>query len=744
MRRAPGWLRAARRGLAALAGAAGLVLAAVLLWPGQLPETGYGPAADRLLLAGDGRLIASRAHPARRAGPWLSPDEIPPLVAAATLAAEDRRFARHPGVDPLALAAALWQDLRAGRVVRGGSTLTMQVARQERPAPRSLTAKLRETARALWLEARLSKAEILSQYLNRAPFGGPLVGLAAASRELLAKPPDRLSPAEAALLLALPQDPARLLQPAQRPRLLARRNRILRAMAQAGQLDPARLARALAEPLALREPQPQVYAPHFAAALATRLPTGWAGEAATDLDPGLQEAAGLLARATVEAHRAEGVEQAAVLVLRNRDRAVLAWVGSLDFKAPDAGQVDGVLAARQPGSALKPFIYTLALERGLTLADRLEDAPLTRAVAGGTFRPVDYDGRERGPVSLRVALASSLNLPALRLVEALSPSLVLQRLREVGLDLPRDAEHYGLGLALGDGEVSLLDLTTAYAALADQGRWTPARLWRGQAPAEPVRVMDPAAAALIGQVLADDAARAPGFGRHGPLELPFPAAVKTGTSQRHRDNWCLGFTADYTVGVWVGNFAGQPMRGVSGVSGAAPLWRQVMLHLHRQHPGRLAPLPPGLVAARVCLDSGRRAGPGCPASQEELFLADHLPPGPCPLHGRTAPPTGPPRLALITPAPEATYALDPDLEPGLQVLACAARAEGTVSGAELRLDGQPLAGGPEPLRARLPLVPGRHHLELRAWGPGGESRAKARFAVLGLPRQASSTQHSYR
>jgi len=736
VRPAPGWRRATRRAALLLAGALGLTLAAVLLWPGQLPTAGYGPAADRLLLAADGRLIASRAHPARRAGPWLAPAEIPPLVAAAALAAEDRRFLHHPGVDPLALGAALWQNLRAGRVVRGGSTLTMQVARQERPARRTLAAKLRETARALWLETRLTKAEILGQYLNRAPFGGPLVGLAAASRELLAKPPDRLSPAEAALLLALPQDPARLLQPDQRPRLLARRDRILRAMSAAGHLDPAGLTRALAEPLAPRPPLPQVEAPHYAAALAARLPAGWAGETDTDLDPGLQQAAALLVRSTVAAHRPAGAEQAAVLVLRNRDRAVLAWVGSVDFNAPDSGQVDGVLAARQPGSALKPFIYALALERGLTLADRLEDAPLTRAVAGGVFRPVNYDGRQRGLVSLRVALASSLNLPALRLMETLDPAAVLRRLRDLGLDLPRDPEHYGLGLALGDGEVSLLDLTTAYAALADQGRWLPARLWRGQAPADPLRVMDPAVAALIGAVLADDAARAPGFGRHGPLELPFPAAVKTGTSQRHRDNWCLGFTADYTVGVWVGNFAGDPMRGVSGVSGAAPLWRQVMLHLHRQSPGGLPPLPPGVVAARVCLDSGRRVGPACPASQEELFLADHLPPDPCPIHAPVAPPpapSGPPRLTLVTPAAEAVYALDPDLEPGLQVLACAAQVEGTVSGTQWRLNGRPLAGGPEPLATRLPLSPGRHRLELRAWGPGGESRVVARFVVLGLP-----------
>ncbi|MFZ5586936.1 MAG: penicillin-binding protein 1C [Thermodesulfobacteriota bacterium] len=728
------WLIAAGLGLA-LAPLALWGLAA--LWPDRPPAAGYGPAADRLLLSADGGLIASRAHPARRAGPWLEPQEIPPLVMAAALAAEDRRFLRHPGVDPIALAGAAWSNLAAGRVVRGGSTLSMQVARLERPARRTIRAKLGEMARALWLEARLSKDAILAQYLNRAPFGGPLVGIGAASRELLAKTPDRLSPAEAALLLALPQDPARLLRPEARPRLMARRDRILAAMRAAGAIDGDALARALAEPARLAPPPPSVEAPHFVAALTARLPAGAAGAIATDLDPGLQRAVAGLAHGLVRERAADGLRQAAVVVLRNRDRAVLAWLGSVDFDQPLTGQVDGVLARRQPGSALKPFIYALALERGHNLAQRIADAPLARPLAGGTFRPTDYDGRARGEVSLRVALASSLNLPALRLVEELSPDAVLTRLRGLGLELTQSPEHYGLGLALGDGEVSLVALTTAYAALADGGRWAPARLWRGQPEAEPRRVMDPVAAALVGEALADDQARAAGFGRHGALELPFPAAVKTGTSQQHRDNWCLGYSADYTVGVWAGNFAGEPMRGVSGVMGAAPLWRQVMLHLHRAHPGGLPPRPAGIVTAAVCAATGAAAGPSCPAREDELFAADRPPVGPCPLHAPGPSPAAPPRLTLIAPAPEAVYALDPDLPAELQVLACRVDAAGPVSGAAWRLDGRELPSGPDPLSRRLALTPGRHRLEVEAWGPGGRGAAAARFQVLPPGRDGS-------
>ena len=710
----------------------------LVLWPGRLPGCGYGPGADRLVLASGGELLAELAGSARRAGPWLSPGEIPEVVKAAALAAEDRRFYYHPGVDPLAVLRAAWVDLRAGRVVTGASTITMQLARLQRPGPRGWGRKLAEAWQALWLEWRLSKEEILCQYLNRAPFGGPLVGLGAASRELLGKDPSRLAPQEAALLLALPQDPARLLRPSQRGRLRARRDAILRAMHRAGALGAAALARALAAPVDIRRlPRAPVEAPHFLRALAARLPALAPARVRTYLDAGLQRRVQALVRSLCRGRREQGLRQAAVLVLDNRRGGVLAWVGSADFRDPVSGQVDGVLARRQPGSSLKPFIYALALERGYTLADRLEDEPLTLAVQGGAFRPVDYDGRHRGAVSLRVALASSLNLPALRLTAALTPAAVLERLRELGFRLPRKADFYGLGLALGDGEVSLLELTRAYSALARGGVLKPVRFWQGQEQGEERRVFSPAAARLVADVLSDDRARSLGFGRHGILELPFPAAVKTGTSQQHRDNWCVGFTRDYTVGVWVGNFEGRPMAGISGVTGAGPLWRQVMLLLHRDQPGKLGPWPPGMVRMMICSQSGRPAGPLCPSAREEIFAPGSLPRGTCPLHRpRLARGEEPetarnrPGLSLLVPAPGAVYALDPDVPPALQVLAC--QAQGEVARARWFMDGRPLAPGDDPLQARVRLVPGRHLVELRAWDSGGrEHRVRASFLVLG-------------
>jgi penicillin-binding protein 1C len=711
----------------------------VAAWPGAPPGQGYGPQTRRVIFAqggaGQGGVpLASLSNPQLRAGPWLGAKEIPPLVAAAAQAAEDRRFLAHAGVDPWALVGAVWANLRANRVVRGGSTITMQVARLEHPSRRTVGAKLREVARALWLEARLSKQEILAQYLNRAPFGGPLVGLGAASQALLGKSPQRLSPAEAALLLALPQDPSRLLRQDQRPRLTARRDAILTAMARAGVLMPAELERALGAPVVLDPlPPPALEAPHFVQALAARLPPDAPATVETYIEPGLQHDLASLVRTACQGRRQLGLRQAAALVLRNRDRAVLAWVGSPDFREPEAGQVDGVLALNQPGSVLKPFLYSLALERGYTLATMLKDEPLALPMQGGAaFRPADYDRLHRGPVSLRVALASSLNLPALRLAQELGPPAVLARLRELGLSLPQAAEHYGLGLALGDGEVSLLALTQAYATLAGGGVWAPARLWRGQPGERPSPVIDPHAAALVTAALNDDRARSLGFGREGVLALPFPAAVKTGTSQHHRDNWCLGYTADYTVGVWAGNFEGQPMRGVSGVSGAAPLWRQVMLLLHRDHPGNL-PADPELRRLWACPESGLLASAACPAREEEMFAPSAPPPGQCNLHGllATSASASPPRLTLLAPVVEGVYALDPDVDPSLQVLTCRAQVQGQINQAAWRLDGLELASSGEPLRARVRLTPGRHRLEVKAWGPGGEDALEAAFTVVG-------------
>lgn len=686
--------------------ALGLGLWLFLLWFNQPPFVpGYQHGHDRMVLDAGGVPLATIRHPARRSLNWL--ENIPPLLRAAALAAEDKRFYEHWGIDWLALGRAMKQNIMAGRVVSGASTITMQLARLEADSQggRGYMRKIKEAGRALWLEAHYSKEEILTWYLNLAPFGGPLVGIDAGSYFLLGKTPENLSAAEAATLMSLPQDPARFLLTSERARLLKRRNFILERMALAGAINQSELTRALREPLYVQQPpEPLLSAPHFVQALNTRLGEDAPAVIPTYLTPRWQTQISYMVRALCANMRHLDLEQAAVVVLRNRDRAVMAWVGGPDFYAPEDGQVDGVKSLRQPGSALKPFVYALALEEGSWLARPMDDSPLVVAGGDGAFRPRDYDGNFRGRVSMRQALASSLNVPAIRLAMELSPNSVLDMLRALGFSLPESAEHYGPGLALGNGEVSLLALTNAYATLAEGGIYKPVRMWQGEEDVPARRAIDNKSASLITDVLADDESREMGFGRYSVLMLPFPAAVKTGTSQHHRDNWCVGYTSDYTVGVWAGNFSGKPMHQVSGVSGAAPLWRQVMLLLYHGGAGRLPLTAAGISRVKVCVASGLSPGPQCRLLSEEL-VARPLPL--CDIHQEEARNTG--GLSLSMPAADGTYILDPDIPLANQAFYC--RLGGVLPDKDITWthDGRVLASGEE-RNLRLPLAPGRHNL----------------------------------
>ncbi|HKG93546.1 MAG TPA: penicillin-binding transpeptidase domain-containing protein, partial [Gemmatimonadaceae bacterium] len=348
----------------------------------------------------------------------------------------------------------------------------------------------------------------------------------------------------------------------------------------------------------------------------------------------LQEGAESEVRLTVQELGDRGVRHAAAVVLDNATGEVLAWVGSPDFWSDTAsGQTDMVVSPRQPGSALKPFLYALAFDRGFTPASVLPDVARSYVTTRGiAYRPRNYDRRFHGPVRAREALASSYNVPAVELVDHVGAGALLNTLQRAGFtSLDRSADHYGLGLALGNGDVTLLELANAYRALANGGAWRPYR-WRpaadGEREAPARRVVSPAAAALVLDVLGDPAARIPGFGVETPFEFPFQVAVKTGTSRHFTDNWAVGVTAGFTVAVWAGNFSGEPMDGVSGVTGAGPLLhRVVMLAAARRAPGVLpSPRQVGARALEICRVSGMRAGPRCPRATE------WLPPGAAPPH----------------------------------------------------------------------------------------------------------------
>jgi penicillin-binding protein 1C len=586
--------------------------------------------------------------------------ELGPLLPKAVIAAEDRRFYAHTGVDPWAMARALGSSILARRVVSGASTITQQLARNVLGAKRSLRTKVQVMALALRIEASLTKDEILEEYLNRVEFGPALRGAETAARYYFDKPAKELSLAEAATLAGIPRGPT-LYDPRRgTARVKKRRDRVLDRMQAAGLASAADVERAKNEPITLAPRFSTGGAPHFVRAVvagavdpcaaASPLPADVV-EVETTIERELQRETTELARATVREHAQERVTAASVVVLDNATGDVLAWVGSPDVTdAVHLGQNDGVRAERQPGSSLKPFLYELGMERlGMSPATMLPDVELTFAGADGDYRPRNYDERFHGPVLLREALGNSFNVPAVWTAERVGLAPFVGRLRDLGFCSLTDApSHYGLGLALGDAEVALLSLANAYATLARGGDFLPVRAvratraWDGTArvfdPPPPKRVLDERATWLVTDVLSDRTARLASFGEGSVLELPFAVAAKTGTSKGYRDNITVGYTPEVTVAVWVGNFDGSPMKGITGITGAGPLFRSTMLAAAKTHPPTAFVMPRGIEAQIVCPLSGKLRGRDCPEGKSEHVLSGVVDrvggSGPCDLHVR--------------------------------------------------------------------------------------------------------------
>ncbi len=702
----------------------------------------------------------------------LPPDEpVPPLVRAAVLAAEDRRFDRHPGVDVLAAARAAGQAIARRRIVSGASTIPMQLARQVVPelAPhrRTLAAKLREALWALRISAHVPREEVLRAYLDRVYLGNGTYGFEAAALTYFARPARTLSLGQAALLAAVVQSPERHEPWRHEPAARARMARVLGRMRELGLASAEDVSRALAAPLDLAAPPRTFDAPHLVDALVRALPALGLDAAAaveTTIDPALQRDVEELVRTELasEPRLANG----AVIVVDNASGEVLAYVGSADFlDVSSEGQNDGVRALRQPGSALKPFAYGLALARGFTAATVLSDAEAHLPTAGGDWAPRNYDRRMHGPVRLRAALQNSYNVPAVRVAEALGPDAVLRVLRAAGFaSLAASADVYGAGLVLGNGDVSLRELARAYRGLARGGVVEPLVEVRTAADAAgrplvprrelaPRRFLPAGAVALLADVLSDEAARAPAFGLRNALRLPFRVAAKTGTSRAYVDNWTAGYTAERTVAVWVGSFDGTPMHGVSGITGAGPIFGRVMARAMRG----ISPAPlldrSRLAHAVVCPLSGKRAGPDCPGSLDEVFLPGTEPRDGCDLHRPGAPGRpalelpaehlawaraegieaglagGGDRVRILRPAEGDEYLVEAGYPDGAQAVPVRLALPRGTARAELRLDGDRVVVEP-PFAARVPARPGAHLLEV--WLPGASApAATARYTVRG-------------
>ncbi len=502
-------------------------------------------------------------------GVWRLPatlSDVDPLYLRMLLAYEDQRFLDHPGIDPLAVLRALSQWLRHGRIVSGASTLTMQAARLLEPHERDLSGKIGEMLRALQLEWRYSKAEILGFYLTLAPYGGNLEGIRAASLAWLGKEPSRLTAAEAALLVVLPQAPSRLRPDRYPERARAARDKVLARMEQLGVLTAQQVEEARQEPLPNQRRTLPFLAPHLAERLRATQPETTIHH--TFIDRDLQRTLETLARqqhSVLEPH-----SSIAIVVVANHHQQVLAYIGGSDFHDPRrAGQVDLIRAVRSPGSTLKPLIYGLGFDDLLIHPETLiEDVP-TRF---GDYSPTNFRNTYAGQLTVREALQQSLNIPAVAVLEQVGPARVAARLREVGLPLHWNAAYPqpGLPLVLGGVGMTLEELTTLYASFAEDGRVAPLRF----SPADPETpghwLLSPTACWYLGEILR---------GSPVPQNVAPPASTaqprfiahKTGTSYGFRDAWALGFDADYTVGVWVGRPDGSPSPGHYGRNTAAPL-----------------------------------------------------------------------------------------------------------------------------------------------------------------------------
>ena len=577
----------------------------------------------------------------------LNAADLPTSLVAATLAAEDRRFMSHVGVDPIAIARALGHNLAERRVVEGGSTITQQAAKLllNRLAPRrsrGVREKVAEAVLALRLEHRFDKREILAQYLNLAAYGNQIVGVGRASRAYFGIDPSLLTPAQAAFLAGLPQRPSGFNPYRNRAAALARQRVVLRRMESSGSLTPEAAREAREERLAFSSGGAPFLAPHFVEMALGSVAPERPARIETTLDAGLQaDIAGIVQshRPMLERHGAANV---AIVVLDNARGEWLAWEGSGDyFDGERGGTINGPLAARQPGSALKPFTYALAFEEGVTPATVLPDVPshFPTAEAGVLYSPRNYDGRYRGPLLARRALAGSENVPAVALASQLGVPKLLRFLTRAGFStFDRNASHYGLGVTLGNAEVRLDELVAAYAAFARGGEWIEPEWRRNDATALATRarrsLVGRRTAFWITDVLADGEAREYIFGRGGSLDFPFPVAVKTGTSQAYHDNWTIGYTRDVTVGVWVGNFDRSPLRDSTGVTGAGPIFHAVMLAAVRRVTGSLdawldRPIvgrPDGMVERLVCALSGMPAHAWCPSRRREFLVPGDEPP----------------------------------------------------------------------------------------------------------------------
>lgn len=781
-------------GRVVLAGLSGLLLLVLLL---GVSRSGFvDPSPTLLLRDRNGEHLGEiGASPDGEAGYWPV-ERIPERVALASIAVEDRRFLRHAGVDPLAVARAFRQNLLGGRRISGASTLAMQVARMQRPGARCWTRKVVEAATAIAMTARHGREGVLRQYLRLVPYGNRIHGIVWASRRYLDKPVEDLSWAETAFLAALPQAPGRMnpFDPVGRWSAIRRGRRILLRLRSEGRLPLSEFALAWRELPLIRIPLPPSRpeeALHPLLLLEERLRPpraqqlrGGGPVVSATLDLSLQRIAALEANRALAEWGGSGARNAAAIVADRKSLEVLAWQGSAGyFDASRAGAIDYARVPRSPGSCLKPFLYALALDRGIigpaSILDDLERGPGGIANADGAFL---------GPLLPRVALATSRNVPAAELVRRLGVGESWDLFRRLALhDGARPARDFGLGLAIGALPVRLEELVAAYGALANDGLLRPLSLLADAPPADPKRIFSPEAARQVTLFLSDPSARLPVFPRMGSTEYPFPVAVKTGTSSRFRDSWAVAWSSTLLVGVWIGDPDNRPMNHLTGARAAAELAHRILLAASPARGEDFGfPVPEGFRPSRLCPLTGRLASSACEGTFVEWFRPGSEPVDGCSAHLRVAfdretgrpatavtprgrieerlfvdlppryaawmasaglkAPPGPrwqldsgetsadhrafgrelsPRIAITSPLPGSRLLRDPETPAPFSSLALRAHVDPPVPQLVWWVDGAPFATVDSPYSARWPLEPGSHSIEARLpWGGVGSGAVR--------------------
>ncbi|GLI35716.1 hypothetical protein DAMNIGENAA_31490 [Desulforhabdus amnigena] len=683
---------------------------------------------------------------------WLPLHEIPPLLQNAFIESEDRRFFDHHGVDWIARAHAMAQNFLALRPVRGASTITEQVVRILHPRPRTLWSRWIEGYEAGQLEKHFSKSDILEFYLNQVPYARQRRGILQASRLYFDRDLDTLNAREALALAVLVRAPSRLDLPNDSKRLEKSIQKLARHMRREGKLSDDQYVCALKSPWVLSESRLPVDAGHFiqhvfrlgfiqrhhSVGSASANPVGglhlqepyssYSARIMTTLDSSLQIKVQNILDQRLQDLRGKDVRDGAVLVVNHETGEVLAWVNGGGFsRDTPGGWIDAVTTPRQPGSTLKPFLYAMALDLGWTAATLIEDSPVIEAVGSGLHPFRNYSRKFYGPLRLREALGNSLNIPAIRTIQFTGVDRFLERLHELGFrSLTQPSAYYGEGLALGNGEVSLLELVQAYSVLALNGEFRPLRFTLGEAPGKGAsrRIFSDEASSLIANILSDPQARRLEFGSGNILRLPVQTAVKTGTSNDHRDAWAVGFSYRHTVGVWMGNLDRRPTNGITGTTGPGLVLRAVFAELNRLEESRPLYLSPHLTVVNICRESGLRATPLCPTIRE-WFKRDDIPQSFCPLHSGfqsikkvdiTPQEEHFTNLHLLQPTPDLQLAMDPYIPDEIEAFSLTIPNHVQIVKVEWIIDGKVWGvTGINEHRFVWPVSRGVHFAQARVW-----------------------------